>query len=193
MGLGWEVTQVAEVFNEGPPSLVGENVVDAGRVGALRGAVPVLEPPVSVLEVVRGSLGDVSPAVLEHVEEVRVAVNVGIGVHTYEVGGGPNSGSGTVSKSKDIGAVTSRAAVNTGDVEAGWPEVISSPPASALSTERLKHLVPAFGGLETRHACRGVVSGRINDSIFGKDGNTTVVTRGTRDGVVSTTMGGFTD
>ena len=59
MGLGWEVTQVAEVFNEGPPSLVGENVVDAGRVGALRGAVPVLKPPVGVLEVVRRSLGDV--------------------------------------------------------------------------------------------------------------------------------------
>ena len=59
MRLGGEVTQVAEVFHEGTRRLVGENVVDAGRVGALCSAVPILEPPISVLEVVRRSLGDI--------------------------------------------------------------------------------------------------------------------------------------
>ena len=100
-----------------------------------------------------GAFGDVGPPMLEHVEEVRVAVDVGVGVHTDEVGGGPDSSGSTVSKPKNISAVPSRAAVDTGDVEACGAIVISSPPASALGTERLEHLVPALGGLEARDAC----------------------------------------
>ena len=124
---------------------------------------------------------------------MRVAVNVGIGVHTNKVGGGTNSGSGTVGKSKDIGAVATRAAVDTGDVEACWPNIVTSPPVPALGTEGLKHLVPSLGGLESSHACGGVVSGRIDDGVFGEDSYAAVVTGRACDGVVCAPMGGLAD
>ena len=54
-----------------------------------------------------GAFGDVGPPMLEHVEEVRVAVDVSIGVHTDEVRSGPDSGGSTVSEAEDVGAVPS--------------------------------------------------------------------------------------
>ena len=122
---------------------------------------------------------------LEHVKEMRVAVNVGIGVHTDEVRGGPNSGSSAIGESKDIGAVATRAAIDTGDVKARWPSIVSPTPVPALGTERLEHLMPSLGGLEPRDARGGVVTGRVDDGIFGEDSDATVVTGGACDGVVS--------
>ena len=151
VGFGREVAQVAEILDKGASCPVGKDVVDARRVGALSDAVPVEEPPVCVFEMVWGAFGDVGPPVLEHVEEVWVAVDVGIGIHTDEVGGGPDSGGSAISKTKNVGAVPSRATVNAGDVDACRAVVVSSPPTLALGAERLEHLVPALGSLEARY------------------------------------------
>ena len=193
MGFGGKVAQVAEILDKGACRPVGKNVVNARRVGALSDAVPVLQPPVCVFKVIWGAFGDVGPPMLEHVEEVWVAVNVGIGIHTDEVGSGPDSGGSTVSKPKDIGAVPSRAAVDAGDVDACRAKVVSSPPALALGTERLENLVPALGGLEARDAWRGVISGGVDDGVFGEDGDTTIVARGASDSVISAAVGGLAD
>ena len=108
-------------------------------------------PPYVCLKVIWGAFGDVCPPVLEHVEEVWVAVDVGIGIHADEVGSGPDSGGSTVSKAKDVGAVPSRAAIDAGDMDACRAMVVSSPPTLALGAERLEHLVPALGSLEARY------------------------------------------
>ena len=151
VGFGREVAQVAEILDEGASCPVGKDVVDARRVGALSDAVPVLQPPVGVFEMVWGAFGDVCPPMLEHVEEMWITVNVSISVHTDKVGSGPDSGGSTICKAKYIGAVPSRAAIDAGDINAGRAVVVSSPPTLALGAERLEHLVPALGSLEARH------------------------------------------
>ena len=130
---------------------------------------------------------------VKHVEEMWVTVDVGVSVHTEEVGGGPDSGGSAVSETKDDSAVASCAAVDTGDIYACRAMVVSSSSALSLCTERLKDLVPALGSLEAGYTCRGVIAGRVDDGVFGKDGDPTVVSSSANDRVVSASVRGFAD
>ena len=96
VGFRWEVTQITEVLDKGTARLVGKDVVDARRVGTFGDAVPVQKATVGVVEVIWCAFGHIGPTVVEHVEEVRVGVDVGVGVHTDEVGSRSDSGGSTV-------------------------------------------------------------------------------------------------
>ena len=111
-------------------------------------------------------IGDVGPPMLKHVEEVRVAVDVCVGVHVDKVWSWPDPGGGAVGEPKNVGAVTSRAAVDAGDVDTRRAVIVPSPPASMLGAERLEDLVPAFGGLEAGDAWSRVVSGGVDDGVL---------------------------
>ena len=53
--------------------------------------------------------------------------------------------------------------------------------------------MPALGGLKARNARRGVVSGGVDNGVFGEDGYTAIVSGGPGDRVVSAAMSGLTD
>ena len=92
----WEVAQIAEVLDKGAASLVGKDVVDARRVGTFGGTVPVQKAPVGVVVVIWCTFGHVVPTMVEHVKEMWVGIEVGVGVHANEIGRGPDSGGCTV-------------------------------------------------------------------------------------------------
>ena len=124
---------------------------------------------------------------------MRVGIDVGVGIHADEVGGGSDPGRSAVGKTKNVGAVASCTTVDTGDVNACRAVVVSPSPTLALGTNGLKYLVPALGGLEAGHASRRIITGRVDDSIFGEDGNASVFTCSTYDGMIRAAVCCFAD
>ena len=122
-----------------------------------------------------------------------VCVNVGVGIHADEVRGGSDPGRGTVGETENVGAVASCTPVDAGDVDACRAVVVAPSPTLALGTDGLKNFVPALGGLKAGHASRGIIAGRVDDSVFGEDGNASVFTCRTYDGMVRAAMCCFAD
>ena len=128
---------------------------------------------------------------LEHVEEVWVAVDVGIGVHTDEIRCSTDPSGRTVRQAENVSAVTTRTAIDTGNVKARRAKIVPSPSALTLGAEGLEDLVPALGGLETGDAWGRIVTSGVDDSVLRQNGDPPSVPRRSSDTVVCAAMGSF--
>ena len=128
---------------------------------------------------------------LKHVKEVRIVIDVCVGVHTDEVGSSTDPGRRTVRQSENVSAVPTRTAINAGNVETRRAKVSSSPSALTLGAEGLEDLVPALGGLETGDAWGRIIAGGVDDSVLRQNGDPPSVPRRSSDTVVCAAMGSF--
>ena len=146
-----------------------------------------------MVEVVRRALCHVVPPMVEHMEKVGVCIDVCVGIHADEVGGGSDPGRSTVGETENVSAVASRTPVDAGNVDASRAVVVAPSPTLALGAYGLKNFVPALGGLKAGHTSRGVIAGRVDDGILSKDGNAAVFACRTYDGMVRAAMCSFAD